>query len=86
LLAAVLDRPREPLDGHTYRKQSVHLRRLDVVMVKLAMRSVLGRLGNIRGDARILNLLAAAARTRRTFNGARVPIPTGPKRALRRRG
>jgi hypothetical protein len=86
LLAAALDRPCEPLDGHTYRKQSMHLRRLNVFMVKLAMRSVLGRLGNIRGDARILNLLAAAARTRRTFNGARVPISTGPKRALRRRG
>jgi hypothetical protein len=42
LLAAVLDRPREPLDGRTHRKQSVHLRRVDVVMVKLAMRSVLG--------------------------------------------
>jgi hypothetical protein len=78
LLPAVLDRPREPLDGRTHREQRVHLGRLDVVVVKRALRSVLVRLGGIRGDVRILRLLAAAARTRRTFNAARVPIPTGP--------
>ena len=78
MLAAVLDRPREPLDGRTHREQRVHLGRLDVVVVKLAMRSVLVRLGGIRGAARILHLLAAAPRVPRTFNAARVPISTGP--------
>jgi hypothetical protein len=36
----------------------VHLGRLDVGVLKLAMRSVLVRLGGIGGDARILHLLS----------------------------
>jgi hypothetical protein len=47
-------------------------------VVKLPMCSVLVRVGGIRGDVRILHLLSAAPGTCRTFNGARVPIPTGP--------
>jgi hypothetical protein len=70
------DRPREALDGRTYSEQSVHLGRLDVGVLKLAMRSVLVRLGGIRGDARILHLLSAAPRIRRTSNAARDPICT----------
>jgi hypothetical protein len=78
LLAAVLDRPREPLDGRTHREQRVHLGRLDVVVLKLPMCSVLVRLGGLRGDVRILHLLSAAPGTCRTFNGARVLIHAGP--------
>ena len=78
LPAAALDRPREPLDGRTHSEQRVHLGRLDVVVLKLALRSVLVRLGGIRGDARILHLLSAAPRIRRTSNAARVPIHEGP--------
>ena len=51
--APIFDRQREPLDGCTDSEQRVHLSRLDVVVLKLAMRSVLVRLGDIRGDARI---------------------------------
>jgi hypothetical protein len=76
LPAAALDRPREPLDGRTHSEQRVHLGRLDVVVLKLALGSVLVRLGGIRA-ARIPHLVFAAA-IRRTFNAARVPIPTGP--------
>jgi hypothetical protein len=47
-------------------------------VLKLAMRSVLVRLGGIRGAARILHLLPAVPRIRRTFNAARVPIARGP--------
>jgi hypothetical protein len=78
LLPTVLDRPREPLDGRTHSEQRVHLGRIDVVVLKLAMRSVLVSLGGIRGDVRILHLLTAMPRIRRTFDAARVPIPTGP--------
>jgi hypothetical protein len=86
LLPAVLDRPREPLDGSTHSEQRVHLGRLDVVVLKLAMRSVLVRLGGVRGGPRILHLLPAAPRIRRTFNAVRVAIRTGPKRLLREHG
>jgi hypothetical protein len=55
----------------------VHLSRFDFVVLKLAMRGVLVRLGGIRGDARILHLLSAAHRIRRTSNAARDPIRTG---------
>jgi len=74
----VFDRPREALDGRTYSEQSEHLGRLDVGVLKLAMRSVLVRLGGIRGDARILRLLSGAPGVRRTSKAARDPIHTGP--------
>ena len=56
--------------------------RLDVVVVKLAVRSVLVRLGGIRGDARILHLLSAAPRIRRISDAARDFLHAGPLRAL----
>jgi hypothetical protein len=86
LLSAVLDCPREPFDGRTHREQRVHLGRLEVVAVKLAMRGVLVRIGDIRGGARILQLLSASPRIRRTLNTARVPVNTSPWRALWGRG